>query len=234
MRALAFIFFCFFTLNYTFSQTTNPVPKQPLWMDGHSPSGRDLRYEGFRGSPLFMNEWINGEINLADGRVFEDVPLKYNTYTKGLFMKTPAGDSIAVFSNLVSSFIIKDPVSQSEFVFKRYPLAKTPKKQEMDAYFLVLYEGKTTLLKLVSKVIKKADYKDPYSNNIRYDTYEDANEYYILKADNSLVKIKKSKKALPETFIDKEQELNEFIIQQHLEVKTDAELVRIVAKYDTF
>lgn len=232
MRASAF-FFCFLAANFVFSQTTNPAPKQPLWMDG-AYTGHDFRYEGFKGSPLFINEWINGQISLADGRVFDDVPLKYNAYTKGLFMKSPAGDSIAVFSNLVNSFIIKDSVSKSDFVFKRYPLAKFLKKQGSDLYFLVLYEGKTSLLKLISKVIKKADYKDPYSNNVRYDTYEDANEYYILKADNSLIKIKKSKKALIETFIDKEEDLNEYITQQNLAVKTEAELVRIVAKYDTF
>lgn len=234
MKAIAFFFFGFFAVNFVFSQTTNPVPKQPLWMDGAYQAGRDFRYEGFKGSPLFINEWINGQINLADGRAFDDVPLKYNAYTKGLFMKSPAGDSIAVFSNLVNSFIIKDPVSKSDFVFKRYPFAKTSKKQESDLYFLVLYEGRTCLLKLISKIIKKADYKDPYSNNVRYDTYEDANEYYLLKADNSLIKIKKSKKALMEALADKEAALTEFITQQNLTIKTEVELVRVVAKYDSF
>ena len=220
-------------LNSTFSQTTNPVPKQPMWMDG-AYTGHDFRYEGFRGSALFINEWIPGQVRLTDGRLFKDVPLKYNAYTKRLFMKNPVGDSIEVFSNLMDSFVINDPVSKNDFVFKRFSTAKMAKNNAGDLFFLVLYEGKTSLVKLIHKTIKKADYKDPYSNNIPYDTFEDAHEYYVLKPDNTLTKVRKSKKSITEALSDKEPAVKDFLTQQHLAVKTEAELVRIIAKYDTF
>ncbi|WP_428665097.1 hypothetical protein [Runella sp.] len=220
-------------INVAISQTTNPVPKQPMWMDG-AYTGHDFRYEGFRGSALFINEWLNGQVSLTDGRLFKDVPLKYNAYTKRLFMKNPVGDSIEVFSNLMDSFVINDPVSKNDFVFKRFPTAKMAKNNAGDLFFLVLYEGKTSLVKLINKTIKKADYKDPYSNNIPYDTFEDAHEYYLLKPDNTLTKVKKSKKAITEALSDKEPAVKDFMVQQNVTVKTEAELVRVVAKYDSF
>jgi hypothetical protein len=232
VKSLLFFAFSLSISTVIFSQTTNPATPKPMWMDGAF-TGHDFRYEGFRGSPLFINEWIKGEINLTDGRVFTDVPLKYNAYTKGLFMQSPAGDSIAVFSNLVASFIIKDPVTKNDFTFKQYPLAQIQGKSAEGLYFLVLLEGSTTLLKLIHKIIKKADYKEPYSNNISYDTYEDTNEYYLLKNDGKLAKVKRNKKSVMEALTDKESSLQEFVTAQKLTFKTDADFVRIVSKYNT-
>jgi hypothetical protein len=203
-----------------------------LNMGTYTTSSFDSRYEGIKGSPFFISEWISGQMAFVDGKVFNEVPLKYNAYTKELMMKRPSGDSLIVFPYQVQSFTINDPVTQAIFTFKRYPKAQTTKYDMREVYFLVLYEGKNTLLKLVKKNLKKADYKDPYSNNVRYDTYEDANEYYLLKADGSLPKIKRSKKSVLEALSDKEVAIKALLEQEKIELKSERELVRVVAKYD--
>lgn len=203
-----------------------------LNMGTYTTSSFDSRYEGIKGSPFFISEWISGQMAFMDGKVFNEVPLKYNAYTKELMMKRPSGDSLIIFPYQVQSFTINDPVTKANFTFKRYPKAQTPKYDMRDVYLLVLYEGKTNLLKLVKKNLKKADYKDPYSNNIRYDTYEDANEYYLLKTDGSLSKIKRSKKSVLEALSDKEVAIKALLEQEKIELKSERELVRVVAKYD--
>lgn len=203
-----------------------------LNMGTYTTSSFDSRYEGIKGSPFFISEWISGQMAFMDGKVFNEVPLKYNAYTKELMMKRPSGDSLIIFPYQVQSFTINDPVTKANFTFKRYPKAQTPKYDMRDVYLLVLYEGKTSLLKLVKKNLKKADYKDPYSNNIRYDTYEDANEYYLLKTDGSLSKIKRSKKSVLEALSDKEVAIKALLEQEKIELKSERELVRVVAKYD--
>lgn len=205
-----------------------------LNMGTYTTSSFDSRYEGLKGSPFFISEWISGQMAFVDGKVFNEVPLKYNAYTKELMMKRQSGDSLIVFPYQVQSFTINDPVTKANFTFKRYPKAQTPKYDMRDVYFLVLYEGKTSLLKLVKKNLKKADYKDPYSNDIRYDTYEDANEYYLLKTDGSLSKIKKSKKSVLEALSDKEIAIKALLEQEKIEMKTERDLVRVVVKYDAF
>ncbi|MFN8349158.1 MAG: hypothetical protein U0X91_29430 [Spirosomataceae bacterium] len=203
-----------------------------LGMGTYMTSTFDSRYEGFKGSPLFISEWIKGQMAFVDGKVFKEIPLKYNAYTKELLMKRPSGDSLIVFPYQVLSFTINDPVTKADFTFKRYPKAQTPKYDMRDVYFLVLYEGKTSLLKLVSKTLKKADFKDPYSNNVRYDTYEDDNSYYLLKADGSMVKVKRSKKSVLDALSDKEIAIKALLEQEKIEFKSERELVRVVAKYD--
>ncbi len=205
-----------------------------LNMGTYTTSSFDSRYEGIKGSPFFISEWISGQMAFVDGKIFNEVPLKYNAYTKELMMKRPSGDSLIVFPYQVQSFTINDPVTKANFTFKRYPKAQTAKYDMREVYFLVLYEGKTTLLKLVKKNLKKADYKDPYSNNIRYDTYEDANEYYLLKADATMTKIKRNKKSVLEALSDKEVAIKALLEQEKMELKSERELVRVVAKYDAF
>lgn len=204
-----------------------------LNMGSYTTSTFDSRYEGLKGSPFFISEWISGQMAFVDGKVFNEIPLKYNAYTKELMMKRQSGDSLIVFPYQVQSFTINDPVTKANFTFKRYPKAQTPKYDMREVYFLVLYEGKTSLLKLVKKDLKKADYKDPYSNNVRYDTYEDANEYYLLKNDEKLAKVKRNKKSVMEALADKESSLQEFVTVQKLTFKTEADFVRIVSKYNS-
>jgi hypothetical protein len=203
-----------------------------LGVGSYTTSTFDSRYEGIKGSPFFISEWIQGQMAFVDGKVFNEVPLKYNAYTKELVMKRPSGDSLIIFPYQVQSFTLNDPVTKAGFTFKRYPKAQTSKYDMRDVYFLVLYEGKTSLLKLVSKNLKKADFKDPYSNNVRYDSYEDANEYYLLKADGSMVKVKRSKKSVLDALSDKEVAIKALLEQEKIELKSERELVRVVAKYD--
>lgn len=203
-----------------------------LNMGNYMTSSFDSRYEGLKGSPFFISEWISGEMAFVDGRVFKEVPLKYNAYSKELVMKRPSGDSIIVFPYQVNSFIINDPVTKANFEFKRCPSAHTSKYDMRDIYFLTLYQGKTSLVKLISKTLKKADYKDPYSNNVRYDTFEDANEYFLLKTDGSLTKIKKNKKSVLGALSDKEEALKALMDQEKLDIKTERDLVVAVAKYN--
>lgn len=237
MKKLLFCTFLFASGSTLYAQTENANSlirdvDGRLNMGNYMTSSFDSRYEGLKGSPFFISEWIKGEMTFADGRVFKEVPLKYNAYSKELVMKRPSGDSLIVFPYQVSSFVINDPITKANFEFKRYPTAQTPKYDMREIYFLTLYTGKTSLVKLINKTLKKADYKDPYSNNVRYDTFEDANEYYLLKADGSMVKIKKSKKSVLDALSDKEAALKALLEQEKIDIKTERDLVVAVAKYN--
>ncbi|MFN4144239.1 MAG: hypothetical protein ACK4GN_00325 [Runella sp.] len=204
-----------------------------LNMGSYMTSAFDSRYEGIKGSPFFISTWSKGTMIFADGRVFKEVPLKYNAYTKELIMKRPSGDSLIVFPYQVQAFVINDTLTKAEFVFRRYPNAQTPKQDFREVYFLSLYEGKNnSLVKLVRKNLKKADYKDPYSNDVRYDTYEDANEYYLLKNNSQMLKIKRNKKSVLEALADKKNEIKALIDQKKWEFKKEEELISAIVEYD--
>lgn len=195
-------------------------------------SRTDTRYEGVQGTPYFLDDWTKGRIDMVNGSKYENVPLKYDARNQNLVLRRDqTRDSIIVFPMQVSQFLLRAD-DGAVWVFRRFPQAKIKDNNLKDSYFLVLYDGKTLLLKQVTKVFKKADYRDPYSTNVRFDSYKSDYAYFILRPDNTLVKIKKSKKALFEVLNDKKTNVEEFAAQEKLEFKTDIDFVKVVKKYD--
>jgi hypothetical protein len=199
----------------------------------------DNRYEGLRGTPYFLPNWLPGDVELNGGVKYRNQRLKFNAATQNLLVKEPrTGDSVIVDAQQIRHFLLYQAVvtdtskHQNAWFFKRYTDLKTNEKDLGNGYFLVLYDGKTTLLKQVRKIFKKADYKDPYSTNVRYDTYDEEGIYYILRPDRELVRIKRNKKALIEVLTDQKEALTAFADQQKLTGKNDEDLVKLVAFYD--
>ncbi|UHG92058.1 hypothetical protein [Spirosoma oryzicola] len=194
----------------------------------------DARYEGQHGSPYFLPGWSNGQVSLRDGRQYKDVPLKFDAYRQALLLLRPksGNDSIIIDRQTVNRFLLTTSNGQP-YLFSRYPSAKVTDNDVKDGYFLILYEGKTALLKRIAKTFKPADYKGGYSADIRYDSYGDAFSYYLLKPDQTLTKIKLSKKAFLDALSDKESGLKAFIDQQKLSFKSEEDAITLVKQYDS-
>ncbi|GAB4017330.1 hypothetical protein [Spirosoma koreense] len=195
----------------------------------------DQRYEGLRGSPYFLPEWNKGQIEITTGQHYKDVPIKFDAYRQQLILLRPrmGNDSIIVNASQVKSFQFQNKDGQF-FVFRRYPTVKTDDAALKEGYFLVLYQDKTALLKRITKTLIKADYKNPYANGARYDEYKPVTSYYLLKPDQTLVKVKLSDKALVEALADHKDELKAFAKQENLSFKDEADAIKLVKKYDSF
>lgn len=197
----------------------------------------DTRYEGLRGTPYFQSAWAKGQIELINGRKYTDVPIKFDAHRQALILLRPkqGNDSIIIDQQTVHRFRLSVPTDTSgrEYLFQRYPTAKINDPVLREGYFLVLYEGKTALLKRVVKTFRPADFKGAYTSNTTYDAYSDDNAYYILKPDQTLTKVKLSKKALLDALADKGDGLKKFADTQKLGVKTEREAVALVQHYDS-
>ncbi|GAB4049957.1 hypothetical protein GCM10028810_42530 [Spirosoma litoris] len=194
----------------------------------------DHRYEGLRGTPYFLPAWNKGQIEMAAGQNYKEVPIKFDAYRQHLILlRTWAGnDSIIVNVDQVKSFQLKNADGQF-YVFRHIPEAKTNDDALKNGYFLVLYQGKSALLKRVAKSFKQADYKNPYANGERYDEFRDVNSYYVLKPDQTLTKVKLSDKSIIESLGDHTDELKAYAKQESLSGKSENEAVLLVKKYDS-
>ncbi len=195
----------------------------------------DHRYEGLRGTPYFLPVWAKGQVEMAAGQNYTNVPLKFNAYQQQLILlRTWAGnDSIIVSADQVKRFTLNNTDGQT-YLFERLPSTIVTSDQSLkNGYFMVLYKGKTALLKRISKTFKQADYKNPYSNDVRYDAFRDAFSYYLLKPDQTLTKIKLSDKSLIDALGDRKEELKTFVKQENLSFKTDNDAIQLVKKYDS-
>lgn len=235
-------FFLFFALCQTAvgqAATTTPDPNVGLrlntLLNGGSMIERiDTRYEGQHGSPYLLSNWTKGEVKLVDGRAYTNVPLKFNALKQELVILRPrmGNDSIIVDRRTVAGFALADSSSGQFYPFRRYPNVKTDDPTLRDGYFLVLYAGKTALLKRVAKVFKAANYRGGYSANVRYDSYDDQFTYYLLKSDQTLTRVKLTRKTLLEALSDQQDALKTFADQQKLDLKTEADAVTLVKQYD--
>lgn len=193
----------------------------------------DTRYEGQHGSPYLLTDWSNGQVSLTNGKQYKDVSLKFDAYRQELILLRPASgnDSIIIARPTVNRFLLTRPDGQA-YLFGRYPTANTDDEAIKNGYFLILYEGKSSLLKRVAKTFKAADYQGAYSANVRYDSFDDAFSYYLLKPDKSLTKVKLSKKTLLEAMSDKGDALKKFADNQKSAFKTEEDAVALVKQYD--
>lgn len=192
----------------------------------------DNRYEGLRGTPYFLAGWSKGQILMTDGRRYVDVPLKFDAFRQALVLLRPkmGNDSIIIDQRTVNSFELTGPEGQL-YAFRQYPDLKLPDDMGDGVYFLVLYEGNTTLLKRIAKTLQRADYKQPYSVDIRYDSFENNHAYYILKPNQPLTKVKLSKKSLLDALSDKRSGLSTFADTLNLKTETDA--AALIRQYDS-
>ena len=78
----------------------------------------------------------------------------------------------------------------------------------------------------------KANYQGGYSTDRRYDSYIDNSQYFIKKADKSLVKVKTKKSSILEVLADKKEAVEAFIKTEKLSFKNDIDLARILVYYD--
>ena len=191
----------------------------------------DNRYEGLRGTPYFLAGWSKGEILMTDGRRYVDVPLKFDAFRQALILLRPkmGNDSIIVDRGTVNRFELIGPEGQS-YLFKHYSDVKLPDDMGNGGYFLVLYEGNTALLKRITKTFREANFKQPYSVDVRYDSFENNHGYYVLKPDQTLAKVKLSKKSLLDALDDKNDALKTFA--NKLSFKSEADAVALMQAYN--
>ncbi|GAB3775029.1 hypothetical protein GCM10028818_18570 [Spirosoma horti] len=205
---------------------------------GAGPNGMvntlDNRYEGLKGTPYFLPDWINGQVEMTTGKNYTNVPLKFNAHKQQLILlRTGFGnDSIIIDANQVKHFALNSKDGQVYF-FERLPTAKTNDQTLKDGYFLLLYQGKNALLKRIAKTVKSADYKNPYASDVRYDAYQNAFSYYLLRPDQTLTKVKLSDKSIIDALGDRKEELKAFVKQENLLFKTDTDAILLVKKYDS-
>lgn len=190
----------------------------------------DSRYQGMKGHPFVKNAWENAQIVSVDGKVYQDVPLKYDVYSNLAVVKNSKGDSIITEVLNIQEFTFKS----SKMTFVKEPLLDNSDNiKNYGKLYEQLYKGnKVALLKNHRKVLLQADYQGGYSANRRYD--ELVEEYdYFLKKTGTIEKIKLNEKNLLKSLSDKEKELKEFLKKEKLNLKTEAGVLRLLQYYET-
>jgi hypothetical protein len=193
----------------------------------------DNRYEGVRGNPYLLEDWIKGEIIMRDSSVHEGIPLRYDVYTDELLAKRNNKIEIVIDKNQIRGFQLGKPGIPNFARFIKAVYLKDFKEVAPDRFVQVLYDGPTALYAIKKKNLIKANYQGAYSPGRNYDEFTDAvSKFYIRTPTGKFAEIKPKEKAVMKILSDEKKKVEEFIKKNNLILEEATDLVKVVMFYD--
>jgi len=169
------------------------------------------------GDPFLTKDWSVALITTANGKMYKDVPIKYNQIENVLYFKDPEG-KVNKFSDPIKEFSLTTEGNQTYRQFG-----------SSNFFFHVVYDGKTKLINRDAKYIKE---NREYNSAIVTKKVSSANKYYIVSLDNSLVEVKLNKKSILSALSAKEESISKYATSEKLDLSKIDDIVKLLIYYD--
>jgi hypothetical protein len=190
----------------------------------------DTRYEGLKGTYYLIPIWLDGDLYGNAGKlVARHVPIKYDALNKEVIQRNTEKDTIAVYP---SAFTLYDQTQAYQFVH-RLGFTTTSGKKIPNTYLQVLFAKRIGFYKNFTKSVLSADYKQPYSNNRPYDSFEEKTEYFLAKENGDIEQVKLNQKSILQNFQDQKKALEIYIKTNQLDMKKEADVVNLLGYYES-
>ncbi|GGI28936.1 hypothetical protein GCM10008119_35130 [Pedobacter mendelii] len=199
--------------------STKQLLAQALTYQDGSPA-KEIKLVNVEGSELLYPNWRLGSAKIASGIVYSNISLKYNLYEDQLYFLGKDSISMKFISPVNEFHLEKD-------VFKNgYPPVKTFNNL---SYYLVMVEGKATLLKKLIKSI--IDVKD-FNSSITTKRIMDDKSYFLF-INGVINQVKNDKSSFLNLFKDKSSEMESFFRANKTNFKKDEDLINAISYYNT-
>lgn len=188
---------------------TPNVNKNPLY---------SLSHENTNGTPYLDEKWHTGTVRFADGHTLNNISLRYNQVT-----------GIVTFEKKGKEFEFSKPLKEFQYIDdEKSKVLFRNGFEPSNAFYQVLYDGKTLLLK---RSLKRRVEKTPFNSGTTTVTFEPTLTYYIY-SNNKLMKVKTNRKSLSSILSDKTDKLNAYF-EEHPDLDSDEDLVKLVSYYNS-
>jgi hypothetical protein len=192
--------------------------------------GRALnRYVGVTGDPFLLDKWITTtKLVLLNGSTIRNYKVKFNTNDNSILFLDSLENAKVAMPLLVKELRMADPaeLNKSYCIKTGFPPIE---KQTEETYYLILSEGKCSLLNYQTKAIVTT--KNDLSGEISKDF--EKNDTYYLYFNNTMLALKKSKNFLLEILHDKETDLENYIEENKISFKKIEDITRLINYYNT-
>lgn len=186
------------------------------------------------GSPYLLPAWSQGNVLTTRGRV-PQAWLKYDLAggTRLLWRRAP-GDSLELAFADVQEFSLGDPAQGGPFVFRQYPAAQQLKPASRNPFFEVRYDAdRTGLLRQRTRVLIQKG-TSPALATRPSNVWQETTTYYLKQPDNTLRPVRLSEKAILAALSPTHTAaLTSYIAQQQLNLTQEADLIKLLAYYNT-
>lgn len=209
----------YFLVLFFLSIHSKQLLAQALSYKDGSPA-KEIKLVNVEGSELLYPNWQPGSVKIASGTVYSNLLLKYNLYEDQLYFL--GKDSVSMkFINPINEFHIGNDVFKNG-----YPSIKTFNNL---SFYLVLVEGKTTLLKKLSKNILEVK---EFNSSITTKKIMDDKAYFLLM-EGTIVQVKNDKTSFLSVLINKKDEMDLFLKTNKINFKKDEDLITFVNSYNS-
>ena len=183
------------------------------------------------GSIYIAEDWYSGSLELIDGRVVANYPLKYNIRNNEIEINTEEGVRIVNYS-MIKDFAWMNTTKGVELFQNCDSYTKNNEDLNLTGFFQVLVDGKTKLF-IKSKIdLVESNYNVAMNAGSKSDKFVKKDEYYIYK-DEQLHKILKSKGSVLNVLKDKKKEVKNYAKNNDLKFRVIEDLVKIIEYYNT-
>lgn len=208
---------CFLWFSLLFI-TTEQLNAQALSYQDGSPA-KEIKLVNVEGSELLYPNWRPGSAKIASGIVYSNINLKYNLYADEVYFLGKDSVSMKFISPVNEFHLEKD-------VFKNgYPTIKTFNNL---SYYLVMVEGKTTLLKKLTKNIIEVK---EFNSSITTKKIMDDKAYFLF-VDGKISQVKNDKSAFLEALVDKKETIDKYLKTNKINFKKDEDLIVLINAYN--
>jgi hypothetical protein len=194
----------------------------------------DERYEGVKGSPYLLNDFLPGILVHFSGQTFDNLSLRYDLMKQEVaYVSTGMDNPLVVDARDLEMIILKDRRSQRDFLFKHRTIEMTKGREPQYDHFIDLYDQGSTLLVQPEKTFIKADYQGAFSQGQEYDEYRTEFAYFLRpKGQEGFQRVKLNNASLLKALSDQKKALKTFLKEQDMDINIDGEAVQLLKHYD--
>ena len=190
--------------------------------------GFSASFIGAKGTPLLFEDFHTGNFYYNNKTYMENLNLNYNCYKDELLFFNENETYIANTQN-IDYFAITGNDEDTILVFKQLFLLA----EKGRVFMQVLYQGESSFFKRYRKQFLEADFYKPYGQGRQVDEYNDYSEYYVIADGREISLLKPKKSSVLEIFNDKSDLIGNYIKKAKINLKDEADLIRLVKYYDS-
>lgn len=183
-------------------------------------------YSDVSGSPYLYTDFVKGTIQLADGRSYTNVFLNLDLISQEVLFLKQDNEKMAFKEDVRG--VVFEPATGRALFKRNFPSSNSSTNKD---FFLVLADGKMTLLKKIWKVIWQE--KEFNSATLKKNIL-DKSAYFIFDAEkNTMVQTKINKKTLSTIFVLHQEAMDKYIKTEKIDPGKDEDLVKLFTYYNS-
>jgi hypothetical protein len=182
---------------------------------------------------FLQDDWVKGTIELVDGDVYENIDIRYNSYTDQLIAYNSRIRTLyTVDKNIVNRFSFKDYFYGENFKMREFVKLDCNKLHSGVGFFEQLYKGNTMLLAFHHiDELKVSPYVDRLGrmNNVEYKKRVD---YYLYDSKKEFKKVSIKRRSILKAFPENKKEIKKTLRQSKIVLQNKDTLIQAIGLID--